>query len=169
MDLEFELKLQAYLDGELPEAEGREVADRLRTDAGAEALFSELRNTRSALAAFDAEAKLPESREFYWSKIQRDIKRLEEARPSGPTLRLWSAWRRILIPASATLAMVFVVFVVSLQVGFWARPAAAQLQTNMSDPGAFTYRDDSAGMTLVWLPYAGENEIAERAPAGTLQ
>ena len=43
MKQEQEFKLQAYLDGELPEAEARQVADWVAKDAEAAALLSELR------------------------------------------------------------------------------------------------------------------------------
>jgi hypothetical protein len=37
----------------------------------------------------------------------------------------------------------------------------ASVETALQDSGAFTYHDDSAGATLVWLSYPAENEIAE--------
>ena len=81
MDYNAQLKLQAFLDGELPEAEASEVANWLARDREAAALLEELRNTRSALAGFEAEVRLPESREFFWSKIEREIQRLETPAP----------------------------------------------------------------------------------------
>src|SRR6267378_6728212 len=79
MDYDAQLKLQAYLDGELPEAEAREVANWLARDREAAALHTELRNTRQALVGFEVGVELPESREFFWSKIRREIHRLEPA------------------------------------------------------------------------------------------
>jgi len=83
MDYDVQLKVQAWLDGELPEAEAREIAEWLATDREAAALAGELRNTRQALAGHEAEIRLPESREFFWSKIEREIQRREDlARPT---------------------------------------------------------------------------------------
>ena len=169
MNQDLHLKLQACLDGELAGAEEREVAELLRSNAAANALFAELRNTRGALTGFDAEIKLPESREFYWSKIKRDIERLETSDPARPATSLWAVWRRMLVPASAAVTLAFVALVASFQLGYWSHSRLPGLQTAMSDPGAFTYRDDSAGMTVVWLSYSGENEFAESGPAATLQ
>ena len=45
MDYDAQLKLQAFLDGELPEAEASEVAKWLARDREAAALLEELRNT----------------------------------------------------------------------------------------------------------------------------
>src|SRR6266513_3336151 len=75
MKQELQLKLQAYLDGELPDGEAREAAGLLAQDAEARALLAELKKTRAALAGFETDIKLPESREFYWSKIEREIQR----------------------------------------------------------------------------------------------
>jgi len=73
MDYEVQLKIQAYLDGELPETEAREIANLLAKDKEAVALHSELRNTRQSLSGFEVGVELPESRDFFWSKIKRDI------------------------------------------------------------------------------------------------
>jgi len=76
---EKELKLQAYLDGELPADEANAIADLLGRDAGAQALYQELRVAKSLLAGNELERTLSESREFYWSKIQRQIDRAIDA------------------------------------------------------------------------------------------
>ena len=77
MNEETQLRLQAYLDGELPAGEAREMAGWLERDAEARSLLAELENTRGALAGFDSEINLPDIREFYWSKIEREIRRSE--------------------------------------------------------------------------------------------
>src|SRR5881296_2996806 len=82
---ETELKLQAYLDGELSPGEAKTVADLLRRDAGAQALYQELRIAKSLLAENELERKLPESGEFYWSKIRRQIEREESTLADGLT------------------------------------------------------------------------------------
>src|SRR5262249_32066473 len=104
MDYEAQLKLQAHLDGELPDAEAREVSNLLARDREAVALYGELRNTRQALVGHEVGVSLPESREFFWSKIERELRRLE--RPETPVrpAPLLSAWRKWLIPAGAFAA-----------------------------------------------------------------
>src|SRR5512138_813224 len=99
IDYTEQLKLQAYLDGELPEAEARRMTDRLAQDPEAAALLTELRQTTEAVAAFEKEVRLPESREFYWSKIQREIQRQAQPAPEAATLPDWlAALRRVLMP-----------------------------------------------------------------------
>jgi len=79
MKSEFALKVQAYLDGELSEREARRVAEELRSEPEAQALLAELRNTTSALRENEPTVALPESREFFWGKIEREITRAEAA------------------------------------------------------------------------------------------
>jgi anti-sigma factor RsiW len=164
MDQEAQLRLQAFLDGELPEGEAKQVASWLARDQGAVALLAELRHTRQALAGFESTIRLPESREFYWSKVQREIDRQEsaEAPRETPAAPWWAVLRRYLVPATA-IALVAVVGLVA------TRPAAPVpgIETSTTDPGTFTYRDYAGGATLVWLSYPAENEIAENDATGT--
>jgi anti-sigma factor RsiW len=168
MNEELELKLQAYTDGELPEREAREVADLLAKDADARALVTELKHTRSALAGFEAEIKLPESREFYWSKIEREIRRLEKPSPPRPEISLFAAWRRFLVPAGALAALVILGFLVFPQLRGPRVTAAAESEFTLADSDAFTYQDYANGTTLVWLSYPAENEFADTDSEDTL-
>ena len=54
-----QLKLQAYLDGELPERRRPSMADWLARDPEAAALLTELRQTRAALLESEAGVTLP--------------------------------------------------------------------------------------------------------------
>ena len=162
MDNNAQLKLQAWLDGELPEAEAREVANRLAQDREAAALAEELRNTGSALAGFEADVRLPESREFFWSKIEREIARQEAPAPDpAPRESYLTLFRRFLVPASAVAFVLIAGLVLIRPMGPSGRPAAAEIETALADAGAFTYRDYSAGTTLVWVSYPADNEVAE--------
>jgi anti-sigma factor RsiW len=157
MDHQEQLKLQAYLDGELPEPEAREVANWLARDQDAIALLAELRNTRKATAGFEDGIKLPETREFYWSKIEREIQRQEApARETAPVMPLFARLRRLLVPA-AGLALLALVGIIAIQA-----PAGriGNSETALADSGAFTYHDFNSGTTLVWLSYPADNELA---------
>ena len=123
MKHEIELKLMACLDGELSEREAREITVLVEQDPQARALFNELRQTRAALHGQETLAQVPESREFYWSKIERRLQR-EAATEAVPALswKDWAqAWRRWLAPVAgaATIAL--------LAVGgaIWANRSAA--------------------------------------------
>jgi anti-sigma factor RsiW len=168
MNQELQLKLQAYVDGELPAGEAREASELLVQDVEGRALVAELKNTRAALAGFEAEIKLPEGRDFYWSKIEREIQRLEKPETSAAPVSTFAAWRRFLIPASTFAALVIATLFVGRQFGQKKVFRAPETETSFADSGAFTYRDYASGMTLVWLTYPAENDFAETEPANTL-
>jgi hypothetical protein len=169
MDYELQLKLQALLDGELPAAEANEVTQRAARDPEAAALLAELRNTREAMAGAEAARPLPESREFFWSKVQREIERLEKPVAKPAATPLATLLRRFLVPASA-LALVFIAGVVLIQpAGPWGRTPITDIETALADSGAFTYRDYSAGTTLVWLSYPADTEAADNDEMGTIE
>lgn len=179
IDYDVQLKLQAYCDGELPEPEARDVANWLARDREAVALLAELRNTRKALKGFEAGIKLPETREFYWSKIEREINCLEQAEPAArrpAPAAVW--WRKFLLPAGAFAALLLLVGVAARQFNLpfgsllFSRSGGqqfCQVETALVDAGAFTYRDQAAGITVVWLSYPGENVFAGQGPADTIQ
>src|SRR5262245_14904402 len=64
MKEDIQLKLQAYLDGELPAQDAKAVTELLASDGEARALLMELTNTRNAITAHEAEIKVPANREF---------------------------------------------------------------------------------------------------------
>jgi len=169
MTYDEQLKLQAYLDGELPEAEARALANWLAQDREAVALHAELRNTRKALAGFEVGVTLPESREFFWSKIEREIRRLEPTEPPRPRPSVFAAWRRFLVPAGAVAALALVALVASKQPGLVSGSRGPDLEAALADPGAFTYRDYETGTTLVWLSYPAEEESGAGKRAGEPQ
>ncbi|HWI60177.1 MAG TPA: hypothetical protein VNZ22_23330, partial [Bacillota bacterium] len=159
------------LDGELPSAEARAMAERLARDSAAAALLTELRQTRQAVAEFEKTISLPESREFFWAKIQRDIQRQDaRAGTSSASSRVpfRVRLRRLLMPATG-LALLAIAALVATQ----GLPGGHRLglggETSVADSGAFTYHDDSAGTTLVWLSYPAEGEASEDAGAAYLE
>jgi anti-sigma factor RsiW len=156
MTEEQQLKLQAFLDGELPEPEARAVAARVAGDSEAADLLAELRHTRKALAGHEPELKLPESREFYWSKIEREIRRLETETPPPPVTSGFAWLRRALVTAGATAAVVILATFAVVQSNLWRPGRAAETELALADSGTFTYHDYANGMTLVWFDYPAE-------------
>jgi anti-sigma factor RsiW len=162
MNEELQIKVQALLDGELPEAEAREVLSLIARDAGVAALHNELKNTRQALAKFDRHIQVPELREFYWSKIQRELGRLEPPQPEKRPGFLWIWLRRSLIPATGLCAVVLAFLILSPAPAPAPLPIASGQEPEQSadaaDSGAMTYRDEASGATLVWLSFPAEND-----------
>ncbi|HOX55461.1 MAG TPA: hypothetical protein P5205_01000 [Candidatus Paceibacterota bacterium] len=169
MDSGTQLKVQAWLDGELPQAEAREVAARLERDRDSAALADELRNTRQALAGFEADVRLPESREFFWSKVEREINRQESrAAEPAPRMSYFALLRRLLVPVSTAAFVVVVGLVLIRPAAPISRSGGATFETALADGGAFTYRDYAAGTTLVWLTFPADNDVADGDGSATL-
>lgn len=156
MNDELQLKLQAFLDGELAEPEAREIAALVARDREATDLLNELRNTRQALKGHEAGLKLPESREFYWSKIQREIDRLEPEPVVPESVPFFARLRRFLVPAGAVAAMLLIAVVAGLESGLLRSSTRPDTETDIADSGTFTYQDEANGTTLVWLSYPAE-------------
>lgn len=166
MTEEQQLKLQAFLDKELPEADSREVEAWLANDADAVALRDELKNMSRALAGSELESKVPESREFYWSKIKREIERTGPKPERVETVSFFTTLRRALMPLGAVAVLTLVGFITLRGFSGGQRPIA--VNSMLADAGAFTYRDETQGMTVVWLSYPAENKFAEKASGDTL-
>lgn len=165
MKEDLQLKLQAYLDGELPSGEAQAVRDLLATDAAARDLLLELTHTRDVILAHEASIKLPESREFFWSKIQREINR--EAKPApapGPKFS-FAAWlHRALVPAGAMAAVAIAVMLSLPHSGGVVDPTMTSGET-----ATFTYHNYDTGSTLVWLDYSSmENDFSDVESDDTL-
>jgi len=172
MTEEQQLRVQAFLDGELPEDDSRDVAAWVARDADAAALLGELKNTRNALRSVAPEVKLPESREFYWSKIKREIERTAPEPVAEPKASLFTWFRRALVPLGtvAALALVALVVIKSFSTGSH-RPMPMPMTANVvlgTDASAFTYRDDAQDMTVVWLSYPTENKFTQTPSGDTL-
>ena len=118
MNAELMLKLQAWVDGELPPSEAAHLAELVRSDTAAAALAAELRMTHGFLAGNEPEVKLPESREFHWSKIQRAIQRAEAEPRARESLPWLASLRRILVPVSG---MALVAFLTVVSIGIFNR------------------------------------------------
>ena len=155
MNLEQQLKLQAWVDGELPEAEARQVAALVDERNDARELAGELRVTKSFLFGNEPEAKLPESGDFYWSKIQHAIEREEKAAARAPSASWTFAWRRLMAPLSG-VALIAFLSILSLNV--FQRQSVddgakylVEVENLSEDIGSISYRSQSENMFVVYL------------------
>ncbi len=168
MNKELQLKLQAYADGELSGREAGEIGDWLAENADAQALVAELKNANAALAGYEEDIKLPESPEFYWSKIEREIQRLRRSESPKSGASLFAVWRRFLVPAGALAALVILGLLAFPLLRGPKATASAESEFTLADSGTFTYHDYDSGTTLVWLDYPAENEFTEAESADML-
>ncbi len=160
MNTEQQLKLQAFLDGELPEGEAREILAWTQRDDDAAALLAELRNTRQALAGAGAHLSVPENREFYWAKIERQIRGAEPHPVRVPRGSVFALLRHLWLPTGALAALLIAGLVIYPQIS--PRHVAATVadadepvvETTLANSEATTYRDAGGVATLVWFTYA---------------
>lgn len=168
-----QLRLQAYLDGELTDPERRTVEAMLADDPSATALLSELSRTRQALMQNEPVATLPESRDFFWSKIERDIRRSEAAAErSTPRVVSFAALvRRWLAPALGVAAVAITAGIATHTLPGFRLDYGLDTVAD-EESATMTFQDQSTGMTVVWIDY-GENDPVEtpdfRDPEDPLQ
>ena len=150
MNTESQLRLQAYLDGELSERDGRQIAGLLEDDREAQALLGELKQTRATLKGNEPEIKLPESREFYWSKVQRDILRAEQAGEPASASPVMPWWRKYWAPLCAASA-VAALMVLTLNPLMLMPPGAEEFDNPLEEASTVTFRSEKEKTTVVWL------------------
>lgn len=155
MNTESQLKLQAYVDGELPEHEAQALAATLADDSDAQALVSELSWTRQWLVGNEPELKLPESREFFWSKIEREIARGAAQEEQTPTSAWWPDWRRILSPLAGFATVAVVALAAVRFFDFSPLESGTDHLATVENPSehmsSFSFRSESENMFVVWI------------------
>ena len=163
-----QLKLQAFLDGELSGRDAAEVRDWLARDAGAQALLTELCNTSTALAGNEPGYRVPEGRDFYWSKIERAIE-LQERRPAATAAPSWFAWlQRHLVSVGGVAALSCVLAILALRSDGAGQIGRVELASD--DMGSYTFRDQQQKMTMVWLyDRASDSEFTDNADLASVQ
>ena len=147
MKPDLELKLQAWLDGELPAAQAEQARRLAAADPKAATLAAELQAIKAAFLNNEETVPVPETREFYWSKIERQIQR-EEAVGRAPGA-LWAGrFRRWLAPLAGVAALA-AVLVVALNQGR-PRQEAFNLVSGMMDGfQPRTFHDGPSGISFV--------------------
>jgi anti-sigma factor RsiW len=163
IDPNLQLKIQAFLDGELSEAEAREIAALIAANPEASALHAELKNTHRALVGAETDIKVPETREFYWNRICGVISRLEKTPAARPAPSLWQILAGWVKPMGVVAAVAIVGILAWLQMAQSAGVMSAQV-----DSDTITFQNDTTGVTFVWFDYPAENHIANETDSNTL-
>lgn len=133
------LEIQAYADGELEAARRAEVERLLQADPSARALHKELCQMRAAVQAHEPAGRVADSREFYWSQIQRRIAAEDTAAARQPKAAPVFHWLRWLAPILGVAALALI---------FTLRSGAPSSLANAS---AMTFRSDNDGLTIHWI------------------
>ena len=145
---EFTLNLQAYVDGELDSSRRAEVERVLASDAEARLLVEGLRQLSDLVRSHEPVARVPESREFYWSQIQKRIAVAEatgnrESREVSGALQ----WLRWLAPALGVAAVAVLIALPTREASGVAQAGGSALE----DAVSMTFRSDADGVTIHWI------------------
>lgn len=137
------LEIMAYSDGELDASRHRDVEKLIAEDPSAAALHQELTACANLLRAHEPLGTVPETREFYWSQIQRRIAAEEQAAarakaPKAPTF----GWLRWLAPAIGVAAL-------ALVVTYQQRPGPTILA--VGEASSMTFTSEADGVTISWI------------------
>jgi hypothetical protein len=147
MKHELELKVQAWLDGEASDREAARLADLVIQDAETGAVAAELGAVRKAMAGSELSVPVPDSRDFYWSKIERQIQR-EASAPKREAISWAARWRRFVLSLAGATAFIFVLTFAIKQA---QQPTFDEISATDTGMDAVTFHDQSAEMTVVWL------------------
>lgn len=160
MKHELELKVQAWLDGEMADHEARRMGEWIARDSEAAALAEELGCVSKAMLGQEEARALDDSREFYWSKIQRQIER--EGNLARREAAPWFArWRRYLAPLASAGALACLLILAAVRSG---TPTFDEISSTGEGMEAVTFHDQSAQMTVVWLQDNSPAPAAQAAP-----
>jgi len=163
MKHEMELKIQAWLDGETSDRESARISGWVARDSDAGALAAELRTARDAVTGNELNLRLPETREFYWSKIERQVQReAASASPSRSGVPWLARWRSVLLPVTGSLAFALVMLVAVEQM---KAPGFDEISATDSGMDAVTFHDQSAQVTVVWLQDNSQTVDGAQQPA----
>jgi anti-sigma factor RsiW len=156
------LELQAWLDGELPAPQARRIEQEIAADEEARRMVAELQAVKGALAGNEEARAVPETREFYWSKIERQIQgQPQEARPAQAARE--RGWLRWVSPLAGCAGLACLLLLAVIPSG---PPAFDETSTAGEGLEAITFHDQIAGMTVVWLADTAQAGPAA-SPAGT--
>ena len=158
MKTETQLKVQSYLDNELSPGDARKVGQMISSDAEARELYAELKETKEILLENEPVLNLQESREFYWSKIERSIASAERI-ASPAASRPW--WMRLVAPLAGAVALFAVLMTmvdrnasnpiaISQSLGSAVAPMH-EVEQQSTDVSTITFRSEAEGVTVVWV------------------
>jgi hypothetical protein len=152
MKREMELQLQAWVDGELVnDLEVRACERWVNETPEAGQIVAALRATRAAIADGELPRSVPETREFYWSKIQRSIQADERSVAPTRVPGWWQRLLRLVIPAGAVAAVALLVLLPPMRDPARVNYGRAEIDTPLEDISGFSFRSDADGMNVVWV------------------
>jgi len=165
MKEELQLDLQAYLDGELSSKDAREVAARIEIDPEASALHTQMQQTSALLKGNEVDRRLPQTREFFWSQIERQISREEQR---GTTSAPW--WleflRRHVGAVSGVGVAAALVILGAVQLNLVSGDLLEEIDNPLDETTSFSFRSESQKMTVVWIANPSSKKAEDEPDPG---
>ena len=151
-----ELKIQALVDGELTESEAEQMRECMDNDVRLQILYAQLIQTKDLISKHEMPRILPESGDFYWTKIAQEIGGVEPAN-QGSNNSLVIKWLfRRLVPL---LGIATIVLLITLQ-----QPSVPDLGIEFKsdhelellddDIEVMTFNSIDDSISIVWLDYS---------------
>ena len=138
---EDELRLQAWVDGEIHTNEDTSLAEWIKSHPKAREVFDEIRSIKTLLKAGEKPVKVRETREFYWAQIDRRIDAVEIEKPYGveEPASSWMIWcRQWLVPVGGLVAVLVLISMNGMQLG-----VLPEIPAGTSGAGSLIDRSDS--------------------------
>ncbi len=139
MNYEKKIKVQAWVDGQMPAHEAARVADWVETDSEARELAEELRSVKVLLQIGEKPVKVEDSREFYWAQIARRIDSKDTTEPKAEVVgsTTWIEWcQQWLVPVGGLAAIVVMIATVGTQPGMVHPTGGPEADTQNLEPVA---------------------------------
>jgi anti-sigma factor RsiW len=152
MNIDTCLKIQSWIDGELPADEAVEVGRLVAADPEAGAWARSLRALKTGIRGNELSRPVPVGREQYWGGIATALDDpLEATIKPDRKHRPW--WLTVLAPLGAATAAVVALVLVGFPdpVPPQAPQAYAEIVDPLDDVSSFTFRSESEQMTVVWV------------------
>lgn len=141
------LEIQAYVDGELDAARRATVESLCSTDPAARRLLEDLASFRDCVQGHEPEFSVPETREFYWSQIQRQLK--SPAAPAPAQISPWLNWVRWLVPVAGLAAVAYLIALPRSEAP--ASRTLASVSPASMEASSVVYRSEADGVTVHWI------------------
>jgi anti-sigma factor RsiW len=155
-----QLKVMAYVDGELAGADLIEAESLIARDADASALANELRMSRAVLRVNEPEAELPMPHAAYWAAIAREIEREPQPAFDWTLLARPAFWLRYLAPVAAVGVILFMAV---LQTNPGSTAGDGEELFTSPEASAVVYQSDEQKMTVIWMQSDENSDVPQTA------
>ncbi len=137
MNYEKKIKVQAWVDGQMPAHKAARVAEWVETNSEARELAEELRSVKVLLQIGEKPVKVEDSREFYWAQIARRIDSKDTTEPKADVVgsTTWIEWcQQWLVPVGGLAAIVVMIATVGTQPGMVHPTGGPEADTQNLEP-----------------------------------